>query len=448
MKKSVLTGLYSLIVLCLILNASNLFAQKSMSQDRSKYYKYGDGFNAEIAVSPVSNTDSIDVMIFYRTIFDLLQFSKTESLPAKYTAEFTIEVAVKDKESIIRKRAYSNDTVTVDKFELTDSKDLSKNGYIYFRLAKDTFGINIVLADKNNPQTAVRNLSVSKPVLMSGAELFAPIFAQNTLDKSKFKPVMSDKTLPFSSENVSIFIPALNAANMSMTFSIDKAVKNIDDMHSEFKRISGTAERMENSAIKVAEYSDNSKYYDISKVENGSYSLFKLDFLKNNMLPGDYSLVIRNQSAKDSIVYNFSVVWEQMPLSLRDPDYAAESMYYILNDNEYDEMTSGSKSEKIMKIWNWWKTKDPSSQTPFNEAMEQYFKRVDYAFFNYQTIMEKDGSKTQRGMVYILYGKPDEVKSEIKSSNSLEIWIYNELKKEFTFEMISEGVYKLMNIKE
>jgi hypothetical protein len=80
--------------------------------------------------------------------------------------------------------------------------------------------------------------------------------------------------------------------------------------------------------------------------------------------------------------------------------------------------------------------------------MVEYFKRVDYAYFNFQTIQESDGAKTQRGKIYILYGNPDEIKTELISNNAREIWTYNRIKKQFIFENTAPGVYELAEVKD
>jgi hypothetical protein len=55
---------------------------------------------------------------------------------------------------------------------------------------------------------------------------------------------------------------------------------------------------------------------------------------------------------------------------------------------------------------------------------------------------------TDRGKVYILYGPPSTIERKLVEKSSIEIWKYIELKKEFTFESISTGVYKLSKIVE
>jgi GWxTD domain-containing protein len=128
-------------------------------------------------------------------------------------------------------------------------------------------------------------------------------------------------------------------------------------------------------------------------------------------------------------------------------EYALESMYYILSDEEYEQIEDGSEEEIFKKILKYWEKHDPTPHTPFNEAMAEYFARVDFSFFNFQTVTAEDGSKTDRGKIYILFGPPSNKEIKLANNVSLEIWTYESLNKQYFFEQTSTGIYKLIKIK-
>ena len=111
-------------------------------------------------------------------------------------------------------------------------------------------------------------------------------------------------------------------------------------------------------------------------------------------------------------------------------------------------MQNGDESEMKANFDEYWKTKDPTPITPFNEAMSQYFSRVDYAFFNFQSISQIDGAKTDKGKIYILYGKPDKIDSEFINNRQEEVWTYTNFKKKYYFSTIATGLLKLSKIEE
>ena len=72
-------------------------------------------------------------------------------------------------------------------------------------------------------------------------------------------------------------------------------------------------------------------------------------------------------------------------------------------------------------------TKDKERARNF---MRSYFKRVEYA--NYTFTSFKEGWKTDRGMIIIIFGAPDEV----QVFGQQEIWRYKNSRQEFTFNRV------------
>jgi len=60
-------------------------------------------------------------------------------------------------------------------------------------------------------------------------------------------------------------------------------------------------------------------------------------------------------------------------------------------------------------IENFWRRRDPNPDTEENEFREEYYERVAYANEHYASGIP--GWKTDRGRIYIAWGKPDEVES-------------------------------------
>ncbi|HEX9615291.1 MAG TPA: GWxTD domain-containing protein, partial [Bacteroidota bacterium] len=76
--------------------------------------------------------------------------------------------------------------------------------------------------------------------------------------------------------------------------------------------------------------------------------------------------------------------------------------------------------------------------------MEEYYHRVEYANKNFGHYM--DGWKTDRGMIYIRFGSPDNVERHPFDMNTkpYEIWYYYELERQFVFvDETGFGDYRL-----
>ena len=77
--------------------------------------------------------------------------------------------------------------------------------------------------------------------------------------------------------------------------------------------------------------------------------------------------------------------------------------------------------------------------------MEEYFNRVNYTIEHFSGW--EAGWETDRGMVYILFGAPDEI-NRYNSNNNLnkarQVWVYRKIGKEFSFiDQNGFGDYRL-----
>ena len=141
----------------------------------------------------------------------------------------------------------------------------------------------------------------------------------------------------------------------------------------------------------------------------------------------------------------FNVRWIDMPLSLRDLDFAIGAMGHLIG-NEVDKWLSMS-GERKLKIFNgYWKAKDETPETTMNEIQEEYFRRADYAYFNYSSLKQKNGIQTDRGKIYMLYGPPTKTERTFPPSQPPhEVWYYKAIGKMFVFEDPSRlGDYQLI----
>lgn len=58
-------------------------------------------------------------------------------------------------------------------------------------------------------------------------------------------------------------------------------------------------------------------------------------------------------------------------------------------------------------IDNFWQRRDPEPDTPENEFRDEYYARIKYANENFESGVQ--GWMTDRGLIYILFGKPDKI---------------------------------------
>jgi GWxTD domain-containing protein len=83
---------------------------------------------------------------------------------------------------------------------------------------------------------------------------------------------------------------------------------------------------------------------------------------------------------------------------------------YIITDEELAAFKKlSTDAERDQFIENFWQRRDPTPDTEENEYKEEHYRRIQYANEHFQSGMP--GWKTDRGRIYIMYGKADSIDS-------------------------------------
>lgn len=145
----------------------------------------------------------------------------------------------------------------------------------------------------------------------------------------------------------------------------------------------------------------------------------------------------------------FQVRWQNMPPLIHDLDVAIRQMRYLRMTNfisveEYETMLKAEGEEQKRLFQEFWKKHDPTPTTLENELMNEYFHRIQLA--NQMFSGFQQGWETDRGMIYIIFGEPDDVEihSFELSTKPYIIWYYHSLNRQFLFvDYTGFGDYQL-----
>jgi len=141
----------------------------------------------------------------------------------------------------------------------------------------------------------------------------------------------------------------------------------------------------------------------------------------------------------------FIVQWSGLPLVIDNLDAAIDQLTYTAESGELDYIKKATtQEEKKKRFYEFWKKRNPSPNSERNEAMEQYYGRVAVANKNFSHYVE--GWKTDRGMVYIMFGPPSNIDRHPFDSDAkpYEVWYYNDLNYRFLFvDQSGFGDYRL-----
>lgn len=88
-------------------------------------------------------------------------------------------------------------------------------------------------------------------------------------------------------------------------------------------------------------------------------------------------------------------------------DWLDKDVTYIITDEEkkaFKKLATDDERERFIE--EFWRRRDPDPDTDENEFKEEYYERIAYANEHFASGIP--GWKTDRGRIYIMYGKPDE----------------------------------------
>ncbi|HEV2913638.1 MAG TPA: GWxTD domain-containing protein [Pyrinomonadaceae bacterium] len=91
-------------------------------------------------------------------------------------------------------------------------------------------------------------------------------------------------------------------------------------------------------------------------------------------------------------------------------DWLEKDVAYIITDEEkkaFKKLQTDEEREQFIEIF--WRRRDPDPDTDENEYREEYYERIAYANEHFASGIP--GWKTDRGRIYIMYGKADEIES-------------------------------------
>ncbi len=119
------------------------------------------------------------------------------------------------------------------------------------------------------------------------------------------------------------------------------------------------------------------------------------------------------------------------------------------NDEIWQYSQLDSVKQKEVFLYSFWQKRDENPSTPENETYNQFKERVKYADNRFKEY-KKRGSLTDRGIIYIKYGKPDKIvrKQNDYYNKPYQIWYYYGIEGGVYFVFGDQnglGIYQLLD---
>jgi GWxTD domain-containing protein len=413
-----------ILITILFLSTVKLFAQ--IEEQYTVKKNLGDAIYFQDFVNSFSDKPGYtQVDVFVQVPYKKIVFVKS---PQGFTAKYSFTASVFDsaKTTLLVEKTW-NETINVIDYNAATAKENYNISKRSFDLKPGTYSIKTSLEDLDSKKEANSevllkvkdfggNISVSDILLVSKKD--------NSQSNNEIIPNVS-KIVPSPKDRIEIYFEIKSKDTVDTKINLKYKVINSD-----------------NTAI----HEEENKEYNIKPGVNQilhTMSEFPFDM-------GMYEILVilsddqgKEIASSKKAFYSHS---RDLPFVINDIDKAIAEMIYIANPSEMDYMEEGKdKAERTKRFMEFWKKRDPSPNNDENEIFDEYFKRVSYANENFSTYI--DGWKTDRGMVFILLGPPNNIDRHPfeYDSKPYEIWEYYNLNRSFIFvDETGFGDYKLI----
>lgn len=406
----------------------------------SELFKYGDDYFLEVAVLPSRDSLRARCNVIFRFTFDLLEFRREEPHGrggGSFVATPSLFVEATNGDGIIVGRGMWVDTVRVDSFSVTNQRNHFVSGVITLDLKPGSHAIRYSF-DNGRPGSGFSRTTdpfVVDDPRSSVPTIGIPLFLRShDLDTLRLSAI--DGNARFG-QPITAYVPLggatpVNALRYQLLLVRPRPAAPIELQ-------SGTAQLLLDGT--PGECVPRGDSIDIPLIANdsagSSHHGALIEIASDELSPGEYAVVLTAEHSGGVVVdtARFSLRWIDAPFSLSVPEYAIRALYPIATDDEIDRLLSGDRKRQQEALDLFWSERDPTPTTRYNEAMAEYYRRVDFAFFNFRTIDRRDGVGSDRGKIYILNGPPTIVSRVMDPSGPpKETWTYlNRVNRVFIF---------------
>ena len=308
-----------------------------------------------------------------------------------FNSDITLSIdIIEDNKKILYNNSWS-DNIHVDYFEETKSKK-DYIGHLTFKIEKkQQYLMKIFINDYSNHKyyKYEQNLTINDYQYLSDIELYIKnnekYFNLDNLENSDLENL---DTLWIKYQIIDDDI-----GDNLLTFKV---------LNKDINNIAGLVSTIDASKL-------NSYAIDLYPISIGDISY------KNLEINCHYRDIYKSKSIvildKEEIIFDYTLLSNPME-------------NYILNRQEYIEYIELDSAKKTEYIENYWLKKNNP------DLLVEFYKRVRYANTTFKKI-GSEGSNSDQGEIYIIYGRPLNIDFEFNENGEFEIWQYHN--KRFVF---------------
>lgn len=385
-------------------------------------------FFVDFAAFREDTGEKFRVEIYYKILTQGLTFVKAED---KFNASYEIQVFAFNKINKERTGTSMEEDYSVNTYEETRSPSNFLINQINLSLYSGRYKLRIKMIDHNSGSAFETEKDLNIPSRSKGKMLFSDI---------EFIRQLSDST------SASRF----DKKGKEAIPSVHRSYGDTDPTLLFYFEIYPEAQSPRPYLLRydVGHLTQNFHHQDTSTVVLGPEVFSRFDSLNIEGFPaGDYYLaleLVEKGQVKLREERPFQIEWSFTNLLKNDYFKAIDQLKYVASADEMKKLKQVPEDKRLQAWLEFWKSKDPTPATPENELRNEYYRRLKYVIQNF-SLPTKEGWDTDMGMVYMVYGPPDEVERHPfdREGPAFQKWYYYSNNREFLFTDRGDGEYLL-----
>jgi GWxTD domain-containing protein len=368
------------------------------------------------------------VEVYYKILTKGLTFVKDGD---KYKTAYEVQVFASNKINKERIGTSVDEHYTVNSYEETRSPSDFLINQVNLYLYSGRYKLRIRLIDQNSGSTFDEEKDLNIPSRNSDKILFSDI---------EFIRQITDSTME----------SRLNRKGLDIVPSVSRSYGDIDPILRFYFEIYGGTQPSQPYLLRtdIEHRAKDFQHQDTATVILGPAVFSTYDSINIEGFPsGDYYLtleILEKNQVKAKLERTFQIEWSFFNLLKNDYAKAIDQLKYVASSDEIKKLKQVPEDRRMQAWLEFWKSKDPTPNTPENELKDEYYRRLKYVNQNF-TLPIREGWETDMGMVYMVYGPPDEVERHPfdRETQAFQKWYYYKNNRVFLFMDRGDGEYLL-----
>ena len=308
--------------------------------------------------------------------------------------------------------------VKAKKYSETTNNQIYQQGLLTFKLSDGKY--------KLKPSLTLDNTDIEiqiKPIdlVVDSKQIYKPIYVEHKELGEYFSLVNFQNSILFSANKYDMLIPCYDSSISQIHIKVTQNDKNIIEQNLVDKIELDEKFTKKNNDIVL-----------LNKSHNKKLNYFFINNIGKALIEGEIKIQILLKDL--NISYTSNVLWKDKPNSLHNVEEAIEFLSLIGYKRSADSLLNFPENKQYAALYGFWKNLDTDTSSAYSDIFNEFYTRIDFINREFNSLGKNDGMDTDRGKVYLIFGKPDSIERKFNNVyDVLEIWDYKSINKKIFF---------------